>query len=65
MKKPGILYERGTVKKMAQAFGVTDQTIRNALRFISEGELADKIRKEAIEYYGCVLVKKEIQPLSK
>ncbi|MCM1031612.1 MAG: hypothetical protein NC410_09280 [Oscillibacter sp.] len=61
MKRPRILYERGTIEKMAKAFGVTGQTVRNALRFISEGELADKIRKEALEYYGCVLTKKDIK----
>ncbi|MCI5706070.1 MAG: hypothetical protein MR298_01875 [Odoribacter sp.] len=60
LKKPKILYEKGTVQKMAKAMGVSEGTIRNALRFVTEGEQPDKIRKEAIELYGCALVSKPI-----
>ena len=54
------MYEKGTVQKMAKAMGVSEGTIRNALRFVTEGEQPDKIRKEAIELYGCALVSKPI-----
>ncbi len=58
--KPKILYERGVIQKMAKAFNVSEQTIRSALQFNTTGELPDKIRKEAIELYGGVLIKKPI-----
>lgn len=58
--KPKILYERGTVQKMAKVFCVSENTIRAALQFKTEGELPDKIRQEAIKLYGCILVKKNI-----
>lgn len=44
-----ILYERGMIKALASHFGVTDQTVRNALRGITEGEQPDLIRREALK----------------
>lgn len=58
--KPKILYERGVVQKMSKAFNVSETTVRAALQFKTEGELPNKIRKEAIELYGGVLIKKPI-----
>ena len=58
--KPKILYERGTVVKLAKRFGVTEATVRLALRFATEGEQPDLIRKLALKEYGCVLRKKPI-----
>ena len=55
-----ILYERGVVQKLAKSFGVTPMTVRSALKFATDGELADRIREEALKYYNCVLVKKPI-----
>lgn len=57
-----ILYEKGVVSKLSSRFGVTDQTVRNALRFSTEGEQPDLIREVALKEYGCVLQKKQIVP---
>lgn len=55
-----ILYEPGVVAKLAKRFGVSDNTIRAALRFATEGERPDLIRKTALKEYGCMLRKKPI-----
>ena len=51
-KAPVIIVPHGTTGKMAKHFGCTIQTVRNALKYISDTEQAQRIRKEAIEYYG-------------
>lgn len=56
-----ILYEKGVVSKLSSRFGVTEQTVRNALRFSTEGNQPDLIREVALKEYGCVLQKKQIQ----
>ena len=53
-----ILYERGIVTKLASRLGVTEQTVRNALRFATEGEQPDLIREIALKDYGCVIQRK-------
>lgn len=58
--KPKILYERGTVVKLAKRFGVTEATVRLALRFATEGEQPDLIRQIALKEYGCVLQRRPI-----
>ena len=55
-----ILYERGMVTKLASRLGVTEQTVRNALRFATEGEQPDLIREIALKDYGCVIQRKTI-----
>lgn len=55
-----ILYEKGVIPQIAKRVGVTDQTVRSALRFATEGEQPDLIRKLAISEYGCVLQQKPI-----
>ena len=40
-----ILVERGSVKKLAILFEVSEQTVRNALRYITEGEMPERIRE--------------------
>lgn len=55
-----ILYERGTVQKLAKSFKVSVVTVRSALRFATEGELPDRIREHALKYYNCVLIKKPL-----
>lgn len=55
-----ILYEKGVVPKIAARFGVTDQTVRNALRFSTEGEQPDAIREVALKEFGCLIQKKQI-----
>lgn len=47
-----ILVARGEVQRIAALFEVSDQTIRNALKFITEGEEPDRYRKEAIKGGG-------------
>lgn len=64
-KKYRILYERGTIAKLATRFGVTDATVRLALRFVTEGEQPDLIRQVALREYGCVLQRKPITILKK
>ena len=58
--KPKILYERGTVAKLAKRFGVTEATVRLALRFATEGEQPDLIRQVALREYGCALQRRPI-----
>lgn len=58
--KPKILYERGTIVKLAKRFGVTEATVRLALRFATEGEQPDLIRQVALKEYGCVLQRRPI-----
>lgn len=55
-----ILSEKGTVKKLAERFGVSEQTVRAALRFATANELSDIIRETAIKDYGSVLMKRPI-----
>lgn len=61
-----ILYEKGVIPKIAKRFGVSEQTVRAAFRFATEGDQPDLIRKVAIKEYGCMLQKKPIliKPLS-
>lgn len=47
-----ILVETGEKKKLAEYFNVTQQTVRNALRGLTEGEQPDKIRAEALRRGG-------------
>lgn len=47
-----IIVPTGNVKRIAAEIGVSGQAVRNALRFITEGEQPDRIRKEALENYG-------------
>lgn len=58
--KPRILYERGVIAKLAKRVGVTEATVRLALRFATEGEQPDLIRHIAIKEYGCVLQRKPV-----
>ena len=62
--KARILYDKGVIQKLAKHFSVSDHTVRNALRFVTEGEQPDAIRSAAIKYYGCVMTKKPIMPNS-
>lgn len=58
--KVRILYERGAIPKIAKRVGVTEQTVRLALRFATEGDQPDLIRKVAIDEYGCMLQKRPV-----
>ena len=50
---PVILYPKGTVRLVAQRFGVSEPTVRSAFRFATESELAERIRRMAVKEYGC------------
>ena len=52
-----ILYEKGVIPQLAKRFNVSENTVRYALRFATEGEQPDLIRKVALEEYGCALWK--------
>lgn len=58
--KARILYEKGVIPKIAKEFSVSENTVRNALRFVTDGEQPDAIREFALKYHGCALVKKPI-----
>lgn len=51
-KAPVIIVPHGQTKRIAIQFGCTIQTVRNALKYMSDTEQAQRIRKEAIELYG-------------
>lgn len=56
-----ILVETGEKKKLAEYFNVTQQTVRNALRGLTEGEQPDKIRAEALRRGGAVVKRSPIR----
>lgn len=43
-----ILVERGAVQLLARLHQVSEQTVRNALRGLTESDVTDRIRKDAI-----------------
>lgn len=47
-----IIVPVGNVKRIATEIGVSPQAVRNALRYLTEGERPNQIRKEALENYG-------------
>lgn len=53
MYRQRILYSRGVIPMLAKRFGVTEVTVRSALRFATEGEQPNLIRETAIKEYGC------------
>lgn len=50
-----IVYPRGTVKELAKRFGVCENTVRYALKFLTDGEQPEAIRKMAVEEYGAAV----------
>lgn len=55
-----ILVERGMVQNLARLFETTPQTVRNALRYHTEGEMPDRIRAEAKRQGGAEIERKMI-----
>lgn len=51
-KAPVIVVPHGSTSKIAKHIGCTIQAVRNALKFISNSEQAQRIRREALENYG-------------
>lgn len=48
-----IVLEFGVQKKLCQHFGVSDETIRKALRYVCpDNKFHEQIRREAINNYG-------------
>lgn len=47
-----IRVERGETARMAKLFCCTGQTVRNALREVTRGDLTERIRKEALNAGG-------------
>lgn len=52
MIKKRIVCPPGAVKRIAAQYGVCENTVRYALKFLTEGEQPDKIRKTALEEYN-------------
>ena len=50
----------GKKQMISKSLGVSTETVRRALNFISESEEADRIRREAIEHYGGTLVNMKV-----
>lgn len=44
--------KHGTITKLATELGVNERTVRQALRFATEGEQPDLIRQKAVLNYG-------------
>lgn len=44
--------KHGTIIKLAKEMGLNEKTVREALRFVTEGEQPDLIRKKAVLEYG-------------
>lgn len=49
---PRIIVPQGAQKHIASHFGVSGETVRGALKYIINTELAVRIREEAIKNYG-------------
>ena len=48
-----IVLEFGVQKKLCELFGVSDETVRKALRYVCpNNEFHNRIRREAMENYG-------------
>ena len=58
--KSRIILPHGKKQMMSHDLGVSTETVRRALLFISESEEADRIRREAIENYGGTLVNMKV-----
>lgn len=60
-KRPVIIVPHGARRRIAKHCGVSEETVRRALKFITESEEAVKIRKEALENYGGTQAEIEIR----
>lgn len=50
-KRPIIIVPHGARTKIAKELGVSGETVRKALKYITDSEEAMKIRKEALANY--------------
>ena len=53
-----IYVERGETARLAKIYGVTQQTVRQALRCITNTDTAEKIRQDALKGGGFVIKRK-------
>ena len=51
-KRPIIIIPYGSRSRMAKELGVSMETVRKALKYITDSEEAIRIRKEALTNYG-------------
>lgn len=49
---PRVIVPQGAQKRIASHFGVSGETVRKALKYIINTELAVRIREEAIKNYA-------------
>ena len=49
---PRIIVPLGKITSLAKHFGVSTYTVRRALRYDTESQLAGRIRTEAMKNYG-------------
>lgn len=49
---PRIIVPQGKITALSKHFGVSVYTVRRALKYDTESELAGMIRKEALKNYG-------------
>lgn len=54
-----IKVKRGSITQLAKLFECTEQTIRNSIRGVTEGEMPERIRVEAVKQ-GFVIEEKII-----
>ena len=47
-----IIVPQGNINKIAKHFGVSRECVSRALKFITQGDRPDNIRKEALTNYG-------------
>ena len=51
-KRPVIILPHGNRGRLAKELGVSMETVRRALKYITDSDEAIKIRREAIENYN-------------
>ena len=55
-----VTVTRGSVSKLAKQFTCTEQTVRNALRGVTSGEMTERIRFESVKLGFAI----KVRPLS-
>ncbi|MDR1459088.1 MAG: hypothetical protein LBI60_02615 [Bacteroidales bacterium] len=63
--KKEIFVGRGETGRMARLFLVTSQAVRNAIRGLSNSELSDRIREEALRSGGVLTPNKRMKKVIK
>lgn len=58
-----IIVDRGVVKRLSYEIGCSERTVRDALRFCTDGQQPNLIRLKAVRDYGGVVIRKKLRPL--